>query len=194
MNQRSLIAIIILAGISSIGSVLAYSGSISAAQGNFNNVLVTGSCTGCGAEGTFTTFSVLTNTTLATSQISTVRTLQVSDNGTILADIRGFDNILVDVTGNIIEEQTSNSGTTPTGVYHIAQSTSGKYKVMFDESGTNDLKIFKNDSFLESHHINPAYYDNPGCSVAVSNNGKYIALLCDNFAGTATAMTIFQGS
>lgn len=69
MNQKTLIAIIILAGIGSIGSVLAYSGTISAGQGNFNNVLVTGTCVGCGGTS-ITNYNVTSSNSAGTAPVN----------------------------------------------------------------------------------------------------------------------------
>lgn len=204
MNQRLLIGIIILVGIGSIGSVLAYSGSISAAQGNFNNVLVTGTCTGCGGgSGSFTSYSVIANVTtphLGVGSITSVDAIVSNDGYTISNDNK--NTTLFSSSGTII----SNHFSIGNNVQGRDSTSDGIYKVQIDEDNYPDvtLDIFKNNISLQTIHFRAsqfsggAFCTNTGgiesCAVSISNDGHYIAAVGVDSSNTASRLIVLRGS
>ena len=198
MNQKTLIAIIILAGIGSIGSVLAYSGTISAGQGNFNNVLVTGTCTGCGGgEGSFTNYNTIAlNTTVYSIGDNGFQNIQIDNNGNFISQGTA-NNGLVALNGTVVFVKTSNGAS---GTKQIDQSSiTGKYKVLIDESGDGIPNVFSNNALLQTLGLNQAQFSGGTLSgaaggTAISPDGHYILVIAKDSSGTKDRVIIFQGS
>uniref|UniRef100_A0AAT9JH15 ORF17 n=1 Tax=Nitrosopumilaceae spindle-shaped virus TaxID=3065433 RepID=A0AAT9JH15_9VIRU len=192
MNQRSLIAIIILAGIGSIGSVLAYSGTISAGQGNFNNVLVTGTCTGCGAgEGSFTHYNTIAlNTTVTGFRDTLIGELHVGNDGAIISH-GDNNNKIVYINGTQVFEESSH--TTPGSSQETDQSQTGEYKIVLD-TNAGTVEVYKNNSFIQGLGLNTAQFTGFKIGIAISPDGKYIAVLGEDSGGAVDRLVVFQGS
>lgn len=193
MNQRSLIAIIVLAGIGSIGSVLAYSGTISAGQGNFNNVLITGACTGCGGSGSFTSYTLQLNETVAGTNQRTSQSILVSTDGSILGSDSQNDAIVF-LNGTVKAVYTNDGSTaTPTST---DQSIDGVYKVIIDNSG-NSIVVYKNNVLIQTITINPSAFSTgfnlSKESIGISSDGKYIAIYGPDISAE-NRLTVFKGS
>ena len=197
MNQRILITLIILAGIGSIGSVLAYSGTISAAQGNFNNVLVTGTCSGCGAgEGSFTSWTTLTNTTLGTVSVSNADNVIVSNNGSILAETIDCTDAYFFTNGTVI--RTTNSlSLCPANQDSSDQSITGKYQIIYDADRTNNIYIYKNNVLQDTKMIQASQFSGgvlSSTSVGISPDGKYIVVYGTDSGVASQRLIVLQGS
>lgn len=199
MNQRSLIAIIILAGIGSIGSVLAYTGTISAGQGNFNNVLVTGTCTGCGGgEGSFTSYSTILNQTITGTTGWPARYLFVSNDGSNLGADNEPRNFLILLNGTVKFTQVIANSGFDKFVPEAIQSPSGEYKAILNTSG-NTISIYKNNVFLQNIGINLSQFsvtglDSNDFAINISSDGKYISLFSADITGSVDRIVEFRGS
>lgn len=196
MNQRSLIAIIILAGIGSIGSVLAYSGTISAAQGNFNNVLITGSCTGCGGEGSFTTYSTLLNQTITSSSSSILRSLSVANDGSILAYDNNCKASIVFVNGT--QKVLGSSDSCTPDIHRLnGQSETGIYKFYAESLAGGTIVIYKNNALLETVTIDTSQFDVINFAdqaISISPDGHYIVIYGPDVGVTLQREVILRGS
>lgn len=196
MNQRSLIAIIILAGIGSIGSVLAYSGTISAGQGNFNNVLVTGTCTGCGGgEGSFTNYSSIVEETNPFSGSSSPCQVNIDNNGTafVLESCNQGNAYSIDSLGNI--SLLTNTGTALNNYPYIPQnSINGLYKLVGNK--TNTILIYKSNTYLTKLTLDLSvdFSSMSNLEDSISPNGKYIVVYGTNQTFTGNTVQIFRGS
>lgn len=193
MNQRFLIALIILAGIGSIGSVLAYSGTISAGQGNFNNVLITGTCTGCGGDGSFTTYSLVLNKTAGTSSGDGSLSFTANDGSLIGVDTGGniidmkLDGTQVSNDQNLIATEAYDSNSI------MKQSSQGVYKVV--QYGNSTVSIFKNNAVIQHIAIDTTHsFFNGKQGISISPDGKYIGLFGKDFNGVVDHIQIWQGS
>jgi len=197
MNQRSLIAIIILAGIGSIGTVLAYTGTITANQGSFNNVLVTGTCTGCGAnEGSFTTWTTLTNTTVGTVSVSNVNNVIVSNGGSILAETVDCKDAYFFINATVIKT-TNSLSLCPANQDSTDQSMTGEYQIIYDADRTNNIYIYKNNILQTTKTISTADFSGGVLSstgIGISPNGKYIVVYGIDTGAAAQRLIVLQGS
>ena len=194
MNQRLVIGLIIIAGIGSIGSVLAYSGTISAGQGNFNNVLVTGTCTGCGGDGSFTTYGLGLNTTIAGTSNDDASFIQVANDGSILGLNKGKYIFDVKLDGTIVSvDQNVNIGTTYDSQSAIAQSSGGEYKIAIFANDT--ISIYKNNLVLQHLPVDTTHsYLDSIEAIGISPDGKYIGIIGDDKGNTKQHLQIWQGS
>lgn len=193
MNQRYLIAIIILAGIGSIGSVLAYSGTISAGQGNFNNVLVTGTCTGCGGgEGSFTSYNTVSlNTTVGSFGGTNFPRIIVNNMGTVVFSDSNA-NYVVTISGTTLF---NNSTIGSSGNQELSQSINGIYQIVNNDN-VPKVSIFKNNIYLQDLGINLSQFSNPfgKLGMAISPDGHYIAVIGEDSGVSSDRLLIFRGS
>lgn len=196
MNQRSLIAIIILAGIGSIGSVLAYSGTISAGQGNFNNVLVTGICTGCSGEGSFTTYTTLLNQTIIGSSSATLRSLSVANDGSILAYDNNCRDSIVFLNGT--QKVFGATDACTPDIHRLnGQSETGIYKFYAESLAGGTIRIYKNNVLLQTVTINTSQFDVTNFSdqaISISPDGHYIVVYGPDVGVTLQREVILRGS
>ena len=92
MNRQTL-AIIAIIATGSIISGLAYgvtNGSIIV-----GDLTITGTCTGCGTEGSFTTYSLLLNQTVASAGPAAGAIVQVGNDGSVIASDIGTKIVLI---------------------------------------------------------------------------------------------------
>ena len=198
MNQRSLIAIIILAGIGSIGSVMAFSGTISAGQGNFNNVLVTGTCSGCGGEGSFTTWSNTLNSTIAGTGGFSTDYIFVGNDGSINTYDSNKKMAYVLTNGTIITVNDNISNQNLDLNKASEQSMTGEYRILMNGTD-NTVVVYKNNIVKQKIGIKISDFFSSsfgstdfGCNI--SPNGKYIACSGEDTGGSLDRIIEFVGA
>jgi len=195
MKQNSLIAIIIIAGISITG-VSAYSGSISAAQGNFNNLLVTGTCSGCSGEGSYTSYGTIFRNSTITPSAGGLFAQEFLLSNTGAATVNTNSDVFVVTSTGTVLDQGATYGQSQTQV-PTKQSATGEYKVLENTTSSGSIVVIKNDSFLTIIHPNVSQFfggDMTDASVTISPNGQFIGILCKDSGGATVRLVIFQGS
>ncbi len=188
MNRQSLLIIAIIAG-GSILSGLAY--GVSNGTIVVGDITVTGTCTGCGGEGTFTTWSTLTNSSTVTTDIlSGGVDCKIDTNGNVLYADSDNTSLLFGFNGSkIIEAHTGTTG----GINNIvAQSSTGKYQIIvYDTSHT--LKIYKNNVLYKTIGYTSSNFSALDPVTCISSDGKYIGLL-GQASNNHARVVILQGS
>lgn len=161
-----------------------------------SNLTVTGTCTGCGGgEGDFTTYSNFLNATIGGASLgNNIKALLTANDGSFMFSDNAFQNIIVFANGTVIKEYDSTFEDFPNGDKLFDQSSTGKYKIIYDQGHSNEIKVYKDNSLLQSIGIDTSQVSANECSTAISANGKYISLVCSNFAGTNDTALTFEGS
>ena len=191
--QKQYIAIIsILIG----GSLLsiAYATSVSDTTSVFQDVTILGTCTGCGGDGSFTTYTLDLNTTVTGTSNDDGSYIQVANDGSSLSINQGKYIFNVKLDGTIISvDQNVNIGTTYDSQSAIAQSSGGEYKVAI--FANNTISIYKNNLILQHLPVDTthSYFDSVN-AIGISPNGKYVGIIGDDKGNTKQHLQIWQGS
>ena len=198
MKKQSLIIICILAAGSLLGTVYAASTVITDSGITTTNLTVTGTCTGCGAsEGDFTSYNtVLLNTTivpLATAD-TVISSVYISNNGDVLSS-GNQNNFLLKNNGTLIyTNATSINGFGK----DISQSMTGKFQILTNDFSSLEIKVFKDQAFLQNLSIDFTQFSNPtnggSIGIAISSDGKYIAVVGKDFGALNDRILVFEGS
>lgn len=203
-KKKQLILIILILGTGSILGTVYASGtiitntSVTTTTLNAVNLVLSGTCTGCGGgEGSFTTYSTILNTTVTGTTRSAASNLLVSDNGTVFGLDVGHVASLITING-IVQQQISSIDNMATihGYQNIAQSPTGKYKAILDDA-IPLIHVYKNDIPLLNLGFNSTQFFTGGAdtpAIAISSNGKYIAFWAENADTNTVRLIVFQGS
>lgn len=197
MNKQ-LIAILSIVAIGSILGVAYATGTVITNTGiTTGNLVVTGTCTGCGAgEGSYSNYNTIQlNTTIGTAFIATQYTsMSISNNGNVVFGSNG-NNTAVTIGGTIIKSGSSYASAP--GV-DIAQSITGEYQLIVVDDVHYDLKVIKNGIFLQDIGIDLSQFISPdaakGVAMAISPDGHYISVIGKDSGGTSERLVIFKGS
>ena len=160
------------------------------------NLTILGTCTGCGGtEGTFTTYTTLFNGTIAGSAGCTGSSIYVNNTGTVIFEDACPNTFVVQPSGT-----TSNIPTaliaTPTSSY-ISQSVNGLYQIGLD---TNTVQVFKNNAIVQKIGLKLSNFHGSHISggdpvsIAISPNGKYIAIQGEDVGALLDRVVIFKGA
>lgn len=189
MKKQNSIIIISLISITGIFGVV-YATSVS------DTGIITPSCTGCSGEGTFTSYSNIFNNTISGTNIHFISNLFVGNDKSILVYDTSINGYFINSTQQVISSPI-NSGAVTENTPLMSQSSTGKYKVAFNDA-TDTIIISKGDSILQSIGINTSQFSdgtnlaNEG--LAISNDGKYIAIFGLNVGSGIDRLIIYQGS
>lgn len=191
-RQTLAIILILIAG----GTSSVYATTILDSTSVFQNLTVLGTCTGCGGgEGSFTTYSLITNATVAGGDNDPGTMIVVADNGTSFAAEKGHYIFSLSKTGAVTGK--SNNFANPltlADILSVSKSNSGEYMTMYDSSNKT-VTIFKNNSFLQHIPVDTInVYGDVGLAVAISGNGKYIGIFGLDQSGAFDRIQIWEGS
>lgn len=153
-------------------------------------ITVTGTCTGCGSEGTFTNWTTLTNSsTVTTDPLSGGTFCQIDTHGNTLYLDGDNIAILTSSTGTKILEK-STAASSLNKIFDQSAS-SGKYQVI--EASSSTINVYSNAVLVKTVGIKSTNFINADPVICVSADGKYIGVL-----GQASAnherVVILQGS
>lgn len=188
--QKQYIAIIsILIG----GSLLsiAYATSVSDTTSIFQDISVLGSCTGCNNEVSFTTYSLVLNKTVTDSNAGVGITVLVADDKGTVTRNGNSQLFTLNPSGNPIAESTAIFGSQ---ILDPQQSSTGKYKIMYDTNGT--VTIIKSNAILFQTVVDTTNSFNSvsGVAVGISPDGKYFAIFGTDKGVVFDRIQIWQGS
>src|SRR5690348_7491948 len=105
MNSRtSILGIIAILGVGVFLSVTyAASTIITDTSISTTNLTVTGTCSGCGGDGSFTTYALVTNKTVTNNQLDSSNLyLKMANDGSSFFIERQFDYVILNSTSDII--------------------------------------------------------------------------------------------
>lgn len=194
MKKQTIMIIILL----SVGTLfgVGYSAStiISDSGITTSNLTVTGTCTGCGGSGTFTTYSTILNTTITGTSGSSNVGLFTSNDGSILAQDSTSKISLTLLNGTVVSVTNDPSGSTNIGQQAIAQSSDGKYKTILK---SDSILVYKNNVLLQTIGIKKSdfvFSDLTTVSVSISPDAHYISIAGRDTGGAIDRIVIFQGS
>lgn len=192
MKRQTLMIIGIIAVGSLLGSVYATSTVITDNGITTSNLTVTGTCTGCGGSGSFTTWNLLYNVTLTQTDYPTG--FDIDNNGNSVLQYNqatGFVSKNGTELVKVATNQISNSG-----MKLVDQSANGKYQIYFD--GVNhQIHILQNATLVHIIQLNMPGDFNTGSdilSISISPSGEYIGVTGLNHARTFDRLQLFEGS
>jgi len=192
MNRQSLLIIAIIAG-GSILSGLAYgvtNGSIVV-----GNITVTSTCSGCATvEGTYSSWAVSLNSTIAGSNGNPVMALQTGTDGSVIVSNTNDRVAIVKLDGTVVTVTTTPSNADNNGQQSSAQSLSGTYKAILTSAG---VTVYKNNTLLTTIGIKAANFQGSTLgtvSVSISPDGKYISLAGEDTGAALDRVVILTGS
>ena len=197
MKKQSLtiLAIVITGFI--IGGIAYAQTTISDTNITTPSLTVTGTCTGCGAsEGNFINYNtVALNTTLPGSEGSAVGEIFISNAGNVILSDQ-HKNIFTTLGGSVIFVNNNNNDLY-SGLKVIDQtSVTGNYTISTD-TASKEIVVTKNNVVLQRLGFNVSQCSGSSIDslgLAISPNGKYIALGCTDTGAALNRLVIFQGS
>lgn len=195
MNPKlAIILIIIGAGMS--GIVYASSTVISDSGIITPSITVSGTCTGCTNNPSFSSYNTIAlNETLAGSENTAIPQMSISNSGNvILANLH--QNIFVTLTGSILFVHNNNDNVY-SGLGVLSQSSEGGNYTISTNTANSQIQVTKNNSLLQNLGFKVSQCNVSGINtlgLAISPNGKYIALACADTGGALDRLVIFQGS
>ena len=169
---------------------------------NATNINVSGTCGGCGTgDGSFSTYSLITNTTVAItgSAKGAAAWASVTPDGMYIGQAGGSNGVVyfIDSSGSLTSSSTigGQSGSNPQYVVHSIGST---YYGVVEATGltTGELDIYKNHVLLQSFPFNFStdWWHSPTIGLACSPDGKYFELLGIDSTDTTTRFQVYEGS
>lgn len=196
MNRQHLLILAII-GTGSILSGLAYgvtNGSIIV-----GDLTVTGTCTGCGGSGDFTTYSTLLNQTVTGTTGFAGTSLELADDGSLVAMDLNSKLISVKSDGTIVLAHSFASTSTTDVTRSIVQTPDGKYFAILN-STSKSIDIYKNHILLQKIGVDMTQFvggislENSDFAFNISPNGKYIGLLANDVSNAIDRMIVFRGA
>ena len=192
MNPKlAIILIIIGAGMS--GIVYASSTVISDTGIITPSITVSGTCTGCGNEPSFSSYSLVLNQTVTGTGGSLGNLVQVSTDGSVLAQNGQPKTSVIKLDGTIVNVLSLPFTETRNTFTQQQQSTTGQYKIILNS--TQAINIYKNNIFLQKIQVNiNSAFTSGQEAVGISSDGKYIAIFGNDKSGAIDRIIIYQGS
>uniref|UniRef100_A0AAT9J7K4 ORF63 n=1 Tax=Nitrosopumilaceae spindle-shaped virus TaxID=3065433 RepID=A0AAT9J7K4_9VIRU len=194
-HPKTSIILIILAGAIS-SSAYAASTIITDTGITTTNLTVTGTCSGCGGAGSFNSYALVFNNTIATTNIHFINKFQIGNDKSVLVSDTFVQGYMINSTQQVINSF-SNSGAVVENTPQNDQSFGGKYKIAYNDS-TKKITVSKNDAVLQTLFINTSQF-NDGTNlsnegVSISSDGKYIGIFGLDTTGIIDRLIIYQGS
>lgn len=165
-----------------------------------NNLTVTGTCTGCGvggaSEGSYSHYNTIDlNTTLSLGFVNSQTTdVHISNDGNII------------YSGNVLNVSMLHNGTWTLANFSYTnisdkqqgQSLTGKYQVILDDTTNLNVDVLKDGLYLQALGINLSQFTTPSTNgaigIAISPDGKYIAVVGEDSGGVDQRILIFRGT
>lgn len=201
--KKQTIAILCIIAVGSLFSVVYAAGTIITDTSITTNAITTGtmtvtsSCSGCGAgEGTFSTWTLLTNTTFTPLTIQDLEYSKINTNGTSLIVTQIGETYIIDKSGTIIKDSAGSASKTGKYISGADQSVTGLYQTML-EIGSTKFAVFSKSHLLQETSISTAntFFNINDIVISMSPDGKYILLTgADKAAPTTFRYVIYQGS
>lgn len=194
MNRQSLLIIAIIAG-GSILSGLAY--GVTNGTIVVGDLTITGTCSGCGVvEGIYSHYNTIDlNTTLSLGFVNSQTTdVHISNDGNII------------YSGNVLNVSMLHNGTWTLANFSYGnisdkqqgQSLTGKYQIILDDTTNLNVDVLKDGLYLQALGINLSQFTTPSTNgaigIAISPDGKYIAVVGEDSAGFDQRILIFRGT
>ena len=194
MKKQSLAIISIIAIGSLLGTVYA-TGSIISDSGIITpSLIVNGNQIG---ESSFTSYNTVALNTTSTNADNLINNVLISNDGTVMIS-GAAKNQIVTLTGTTI--YTNSSYGTSSGIKQIVQSLTGEYQVILSSTGSGKVSVFKNHVYLQDLGIKTSQFSGGGllsdsqAGLAISSDGKFIAVVGKDSAGLTDRVLVFRGS
>lgn len=150
--------------------------SVSTTTVNTVDLHVTGTCTGCGggsSEGTFTTWTTLTNSSISTTNLLNGAVYcKIGTNANVLYSDSNSVSLLFSSTPSLLVE--NDNSINPSGIVNFDQSLTGKYQIIQPSSGL--VSVYSNGTLVKNLGFTSSNFAG-GTTECISPDGKYIALM-----------------
>ena len=194
MRKQSIIILSLIAVGTLFGAVYGAGTIISDTGITTPALTVSGACTGCDNEPSFTSWSTVLNQTVAGTSNRANSNIFTSTNGTVFFLDQNADTAIVKLDGTVVTVTHTPANFINQGSTTAAQSSSGKYKII---ETTGAIVVYKNNVLTQTLGIDVSQFQggflgNEG--ISISADGKYISLQGKDSGGVLDRVIIFGGS